>query len=118
MILKQDGNQVAGRVGPNDEEPLPFEGGKVEGNAVLRDSELPGDACLRELASLSGSALRSHVFVKSVEFRFDSSASSTAHFTTMSMGCNAYGVRPIVSGEDISSFPVAGLRFSRDGTGR
>src|SRR5205085_10853909 len=103
MILKQDGNQVAGRVGPNDEEPLPFEGGKVEGNAVLRDSELPGDAWLRALVIPPASALRSHSFVKSSEFRFDSWASSTADFTTMSMRRDPYGVKAIVSVEYIPS---------------
>jgi len=42
MILKQDGNKVAGSAGPNETEQHPFEGGKVEGNKVTFDVSLGG----------------------------------------------------------------------------
>jgi hypothetical protein len=42
MILKQDGNKLAGSTGPNESEQHAFEGGKVEGNNVTFDVSLGG----------------------------------------------------------------------------
>lgn len=44
LILKQDGNRVAGSLRDNEGgEPLRFEGGKVEGNKVTFDVKLHGE---------------------------------------------------------------------------
>ena len=43
MILKQNGNKLAGSAGPNESEQHPFEGGKVEGNKVTFDVKLGGE---------------------------------------------------------------------------
>lgn len=40
LILKQDGNKLAGSAGPSESEQHPFEGGKVEGNKVTFDVSL------------------------------------------------------------------------------
>jgi hypothetical protein len=40
MVLKQEGNKLAGSGGPNENEQNPFEGGKVEGNKLMFDIPL------------------------------------------------------------------------------
>jgi hypothetical protein len=40
MVLRQEGNKLAGSGGPNESEQNPFEGGKVEGNKLTFDIPL------------------------------------------------------------------------------
>lgn len=42
VILKQDGNKLAGSAGPSESEQHSFEGGKVEGNRLTFDVPLGG----------------------------------------------------------------------------
>ena len=42
LILKQDGNKLAGSAGPSESEQHAFEGGKLEGNRLTFDVPLGG----------------------------------------------------------------------------